>query len=96
MKKAKGPTLDKADLLHRAKERLARKKSQSGPPTSTEDAQRLIHELQVHQIELKLQNEKLRQTRQELEASLERYTDRYDFAPAAYFLIWRPHGHSCA
>ena len=47
----------------------------------------MIHELQVHQIELEMQNEQLRQTQAELEAALTKYTDFYDFAPVAYLTL---------
>jgi PAS domain S-box-containing protein len=47
----------------------------------------LLHELQVHQIELEMQNAELHQARDELEVALENYTDLYDFAPSAYFTL---------
>ncbi len=53
------------------------------------DAQKLIHELEVHQIELELQNEELRKTRLEAENNLERYTELYDFAPVGYITLSR-------
>ena len=53
------------------------------------DLQRLVHELQVHQIELELQNEELQRAWAEMEAGLERYTDLYDFAPVGYFTLDR-------
>ncbi len=56
-----------------------------GQPKSAADTQRLLHELQVHQIELEMQNAELRQTREELEVALEDFSDLYDFAPAGYF-----------
>ena len=44
------------------------------------DLLRLEHELEVDQIELEMQNDELGAVRTELEASLDRYTDLFDFA----------------
>jgi PAS domain S-box-containing protein len=54
------------------------------PPPDTADALRLLHELQVHQVELELQNEELQRARGELELALRRYTELFDFAPIGY------------
>ena len=51
------------------------------------DATRLLHELEVHQIELAMQNAALRDARDEAETLLEKYTDLYDFAPVGYFTL---------
>ena len=51
------------------------------------DVRNLAHELQVHQIELEMQNEELRKSQQELEDSRDKYSRLYDFAPIGYFTI---------
>jgi len=48
---------------------------------------KLLHELQVHQIELEMQNEELRRTYEITELALKKYTMLYDFAPMGHFTI---------
>ncbi len=93
MKKNRDTQADAAGLRRRAERRLRGKDRSHGPevygPSRSKDAQRLVHELQVHQIELQMQNEELLRARREVEAGLERYTDLYDFAPVGYFTLDR-------
>jgi len=75
-------------LLSRdAEQGLARTLSKRGEQRIDVELERLVHELEVHQIELKMQNEELQQTRATAEALLAQYTALYDFAPVGYFTL---------
>ena len=74
-----------ATLRKRAEERLIQ--AAVAAPTTDWDKARLVHELQVHQIELEMHNEELRHAYEEADFLRERYADIYDFAPVAYFTL---------
>lgn len=56
-------------------------------PTTASKALALLHELQVHQVEVDLQEEELRRSRVELENSLNRQIQLYDYAPVGHFVV---------
>jgi PAS domain-containing protein len=58
-------------------------------PKTNADIQRLVHELQVHKIELEMQNDELLQARMQLESTLNMYVELYAFAPVGYFTLAR-------
>jgi len=74
-----------AALRRHAEERLAAGNPESPASRSERDTRRLFHELEVHQVELEMQNEELRQAQSELESSRDKFAELYDFAPVGYF-----------
>jgi len=77
---------DSAGLRKRAEERLQKKSADLGA-LAPQESWLLLHELQVHQIELEMQNEELRRTQVELEASRAMYFDLYNLAPVGYMTL---------
>lgn len=93
MNKPNDPLLNPEDLRKFAEQEMT---SQFGEAMDTllTDEKRLLHELQVHQIELKMQNEALQEAlskaqaaRAEAEIAQERYLELFDFAPVAYLIV---------
>ena len=78
---------DAQNLRKKAEEQLKIKQKKTATPDMGTDVTRLLHELQVHQIELEMQNEELRQAYETAETALKKYTMLYDFAPMGYFTI---------
>jgi PAS domain S-box-containing protein len=56
---------------------------------SSDEMLRLIHELEVHQVELEMQNEELLQVRDELDITLDKYTELFDSGPVGYLALGR-------
>lgn len=89
MHKGRNNLAKAAELRRRAEDRLQAVKAKGTPALTQPDVQRLVHELQVHQIELEIQSEELWQSRAEAEAALEHYAELYDFAPVGYLALDR-------
>jgi PAS domain S-box-containing protein len=83
--KDKKPSAANTKLRGQAEKRLRAKKAQLHSPRTEENAKRLVHELEVHQIELEMQNAELKRAQEELELSHNKYVELYDFAPVGYF-----------
>ena len=86
MAKSKSRPQNHAGLRKQAEEFLNQNPEavQKIPPR---EIQNLVEELQIHQIELEMQNEELRRAQLELEAARDKHSDLYDFAPVGYFTI---------
>ena len=78
---------DTVFLRIKAEEKLKTKQNIISASDTENDAIKLMHELQVHQIELEMQNEELRKAAEEVENALRKYTMLYDLAPMGYFTL---------
>jgi len=78
---------DRADLRRKAEEKLREKQTSPGQSMHEADLQKLLHELQVHQIELEMQNEELKMAYETTESTLKKYTMLYDLAPIGFFIL---------
>lgn len=78
-----------ARLLRQKAEEKIRKAEQERleEPLLKGDDARLLHELQVHQIELEMQNEELLKAYETVGTALRKYTMLYDLAPMGYFTL---------
>ncbi|GAC1375010.1 MAG: hypothetical protein NVSMB30_18600 [Hymenobacter sp.] len=61
--------------------------TQAAEHHTPEETQRLVQELQIHQIELEMQYEELLLAQTEAQAARDQYLDLYDFAPVGYFTL---------
>jgi PAS domain S-box-containing protein len=102
VKRKKGPVTDAALLRSRAEAKLKQTMAEAelkqtvaedeeaakrAPAPEELDARRLLYELEVHQIELQMQNEELQIARIDAETALARYTELFDFAPVSYVVL---------
>lgn len=73
--------------LRKKAEALSLERNRDIGTLSVQETRELLHELQVHQIELELQNEELRRAQQELETSHERFLQLFHKAPVGYISL---------
>jgi PAS domain S-box-containing protein len=76
-----------ADPLRRRAEARLRVNSDDIANMSPAEVKRLVYELQVHQMELAVQNEDLQQAQRELSLARDRYRSLYEFAPVGYLAL---------
>jgi PAS domain S-box-containing protein len=81
------PSESARKLRQRAEEKFRENETSTTETLSSEETLRHLHELQVHQLELEMQNDELRQTQSELEALKGRYFELYDLAPVGYLTL---------
>ncbi len=74
-------------LRQKAEEQLKKKSLEADTILSEADTMKLIHELQVHQIELEMQNHELILAKAHAEDSFDSYKEIYDYAPIGYFTL---------
>lgn len=86
MSEIKVPSIINGAELRRVAVVLLGARSKAKPKTRGEE-NRLLHELEVHQIELEMQNAELTKARNDMETMLAKYTDLFEFAPVSYFTL---------
>ncbi|SPJ15699.1 hypothetical protein SBDP2_480002 [Syntrophobacter sp. SbD2] len=94
--KDKGESTGPPELRRRAEKRPKARQTETGR-CKTNDAERLRHELEIHQIELEMQNHELRNALVQIEESRTRYSDLYPLvlpcvSPGNIFCVANSHG----
>jgi signal transduction histidine kinase/ActR/RegA family two-component response regulator len=90
MENSKSKSKITTTLRQKAEELLSKKQQlQFDSNFSHAETLKLIHELEVYQIELEMQNEELSLAKEQAEQVTEKYTELYDFAPSGYFTLSR-------
>jgi len=76
-----------AILRQKAEELMKKRPPRTGLQLSEYETLKLIHEMEVHQIELELLNEELTLAKESIEVAAQKYTELYDFSPSGYFTL---------
>ncbi|MFZ4402212.1 MAG: PAS domain S-box protein, partial [Bacteroidales bacterium] len=87
MKNEKRKSIDSNKLRQKAEVLLNTKSTKLGSLYSEDELLKIVHELDVHRIELELQNEELLTAKSELHINSQKYIELYDFAPMAYITL---------
>ncbi|MBX3319098.1 MAG: PAS domain S-box protein [Nitrospira sp.] len=83
------PRQQLVDLRRQAEQRLGRRIKDVVPSLPPESVTALVHELQVHQIELEMQCYELNRAQEELEESRDIYRELYESIPVGYITLDR-------
>lgn len=83
------PLMSAAALRQRAEQQLEAMPVDNRSALADGDLLKLLHELQVHQVELEMQNQALLEAQAEISRNLHQLTELYDLAPIAYFTLDR-------
>ena len=78
---------ESASRRQQAEKLLDTKSTKSISELSETEILKLYHELQVHQIELELQNKELMLAKEQIEIVSKKYIELYDFSPSGYFTL---------
>ncbi len=88
---AGGELTSAAELRRQAEQRLSEKRSKPAEDLTDAEVRALVHELQVRQIELEMQNDAILRAKAAAAEASRKYADLFDFAPIGYF-VWDERG----
>jgi len=77
------------NIIHKSYEDFKKSNTQVESKGSDDETLMLIHQLEVHQIELEMMNEELKRARMVAQQTAEKYSELFDFAPSGYFSLNR-------